>query len=180
VSPDAPVTLIAHDWGAYWGYMLHLRHPELITRLVGMDIAPEMKPTPREVFFLIVYQWWLVGALVAGGPIGDWMTRRMARLARTPRQGSVLDAGMNYPYLYAWRDVVTGRTGKIFKGYSPSIPILFIYGEKKLGHFHTDRWLDVVRRLPGGKVVALETDHWVTKDPKLKTIVREWLESRPG
>src|SRR5262245_27090475 len=28
VSPGVPVTLVIHDWGAYWGYLVHHRHPE--------------------------------------------------------------------------------------------------------------------------------------------------------
>ena len=47
VSPDAPVTLIIHDWGAMWGHLLHQRHPELVQRVAGLDIAPHVRPGVR-------------------------------------------------------------------------------------------------------------------------------------
>lgn len=177
VSPKHPVTLVAHDWGAYWGWWIHHRHPELVSRIVGLDIAPDMQPTPKEVAFIIAYQWWLMAAFVLGNPVGDWMTRRFAQMIHTPRQGDALNAGLNYPYLYTWRDIVTGRAAKIFKGYRPQIPVMFVYGENKPGRFHSDRWLDHVRSRPGNKVVALDgTGHWVTKDSRLKGLVRDWLD----
>jgi pimeloyl-ACP methyl ester carboxylesterase len=180
ISPEKPVTLIAHDWGAYWGYWLHHRHPELVARIVGLDIAPHMKPNPREILFIIAYQWWLLTAFVSGGRIGDWMTRRLARIARTPKQGAEVTAAMNYPYLYAWRDVVAGRTQEIFRGYSPKVPMLFIYGANKPARFHSDQWLDFVRSQPGNEVVELESDHWVTRDPRLSGLLRDWLDATPA
>lgn len=88
VSPDAPVTLILHDWGAYWGYRLHHRYPELVERVVGLDLGAFMLPTPREMLMIAGYQWWLLAAFVVGGPVGDRMTRWMAQKAGTsPRAG---------------------------------------------------------------------------------------------
>jgi hypothetical protein len=43
------------------------RHPELVARIVGLDVAPDMKPTPRELVLLLAYQWWLLAAFVPGG-----------------------------------------------------------------------------------------------------------------
>jgi pimeloyl-ACP methyl ester carboxylesterase len=182
VSPGRPVTLVAHDWGAYWGYGLHHHHPDLVKRIVGLDIAPHLRPGPRDMLFLATYQWWLIAAFVAGGPVGDWMTRGFARLAKTPRQGAALHSSMNYPYLYTWRDIVTGRVRQTFRDYWPTIPLLYVYGERKPGQFHSQRWLDHVRSRPGNAVVALpESNHWVTNDPKLKLIVRDWLDdTRPA
>lgn len=176
VSPGRPVTLVAHDWGAYWGWLLHHRHPELVRRIVGLDIAPDMKPTPREVLMIIAYQWWLASAFVVGGGVGNWMTRRFAKMARSPRQGAALDAGINYPYLYTWRDMFTGRATKAFKGYRPDVPILFVYGEDKPGRFHSDRWLDLVRSRPDSRVVGLDgTGHWVMRDARFNGLIRDWL-----
>jgi len=177
VSPGRPVTLVAHDWGAYWGYALHHRHPELVKRIVGLDVAPHFQPSPLEGLFIATYQSWLMAAFVAGGPVGDWMTRGFARVAGTPKQGAALHASMNYPYLYTLRDIVTGRIRRTFQGYWPDIPLLFVYGENKPGRFHSQRWLDHVRRRAGNEVVALkESGHWVTNDPQLSPLVRDWLE----
>jgi pimeloyl-ACP methyl ester carboxylesterase len=177
VSPDHPVTLVVHDWGAYWGYWLHNRHPELVARIVGLDIGPDLQPTPREVAMIIAYQWWLVAAFVLGRPVGDWMTRRFAKMVRTPRQGGALSSRVNYPYLYTWRDIVIGRASKVLRGYRPEVPVMFVYGENKPGRFHSDRWLEYLKQRPGNRVVALDgTGHWVTKDSRLNGLVREWLD----
>ena len=40
-----PVTLILHDWGCYWGYAVHNRRPDLVSRLVGLDVAPHFRPS---------------------------------------------------------------------------------------------------------------------------------------
>jgi cis-3-alkyl-4-acyloxetan-2-one decarboxylase len=174
-SPDAPVTLIAHDWGAYWGYMVHHRYPDRIARLVGLDVAPHYQPTFVAGLGLVLYQSWLWAAFLIGGPIGNGMTRWLAKLAHAPQQGPALDASMNYPYRNAWYDVFSGRGKRATAGYWPRIPILFMYGERKPFHFHSQNWLDYVERLPAGKVVALPCGHWVTRAPALNEILRGWL-----
>jgi hypothetical protein len=60
-------------------------------------VAPDMRPTPRELVLLLAYQWWLLAAFVSGGRLGDWMTRRFARFVKAPKPGGALNAGMNYP-----------------------------------------------------------------------------------
>ena len=176
VSGGAPVTIIGHDWGAYWTYALHRRHPGLVSRVVGLDVAPDMKPTMREMLFIMAYQWWLLAAFVLGGRVGAWMTRRMAAAAGSPRQGDALDSSINYPYLYYWRDVVTGRARRRFAGYSPKVPLLYVYVENKPAQFHSEDWLALVRSRTGNEVVALEgTDHWVMRDGRFNALVRDWL-----
>ncbi len=47
-AKNGPVTLVLHDWGAYWGHPVHHRVPELVSRVVGIDVAPHFKPDPRR------------------------------------------------------------------------------------------------------------------------------------
>ncbi|HSC88267.1 MAG TPA: hypothetical protein VLC09_13385, partial [Polyangiaceae bacterium] len=82
---------------------------------------------------------------------------------------------MNYPYFHAWRDILTGRAAKLFRGYRPNAPTLFVYGQRKPGHFHTAQWLEQVRATPGGEVVELPIGHWVTLDPTFVDLVDRWL-----
>ena len=177
VCGGRPVTLIGHDWGAYWTYALHHRHPELVARIVGLDVAPDLQPTIREALFILAYQIWLLSAFVLGGRVGAWMTRRMAAIAGSPRQGEALDSSVNYPYLYYWRDLVTGRASRRLAGYSPEVPVLYVYCEGKPARFHSDAWLELIRSRAGNRVVAFEgSDHWVTRDPRLNGLVRDWLD----
>lgn len=169
------VTLVVHDWGAIWGYALHHRHPDLVRRVVGLDVAPELKPTPKEALLILAYQWWLLGAFVVGGSVGDAMTRRFARIGGAPRHAEAA-ARMNYPYLATWRDLLSGRGDALLRGYRPQVPVLFVYGRDKPGRFHTDRWLELVRSLPGGEVVALDGGHWVMEHPSFVPLLTAWLE----
>lgn len=175
-SPDAPVTLIAHDWGAYWGYRMHHQHPRRIARLVGLDVAPHYRPTPGAMAGILLYQSWLYLAFELGGPVGDAMTRRLGKWARVP-QAADLDAWMNYPYRNAWQDIFSGRLKRGTEGYWPTIPLLFVYGARKPFQFHSQNWLDHVERQPGGKVVALPSGHWVTRAPEFTAILLDWLEA---
>jgi pimeloyl-ACP methyl ester carboxylesterase len=172
-----PVTLVMHDWGCYWGHAVHHRRPDLVGRIVGVDVSPHYRAsTARAILGIIAYQWWLLAAFVAGGAIGDWMTRRFARLARAPVDPARVTAWMNYPYRNIWADLLAGRDRELVSGYWPKCPVLFVYGEKKPFPFHSEVWLDHVRRV-GGQVVGLPCGHWVPVEPAFVDILRQWLRA---
>jgi hypothetical protein len=60
------------------------------------------------------------------------------------------------------------------------VPLLYVYGEEKVFHFHSQNWLDYVASQPFGKVVGLACDHWVTRAPEFNDVLRRWLaDSEP-
>jgi len=170
------VTLVLHDWGAYWGHPVHHRVPELVSRVVSVDVAAHFKPTVGGALGIMAYQSWLFGAFLVGGPVGDWMTRSFATLGHVPdaRKRS-LTAWMNYPYRNSWADLFSGRAERLTKGYWPTCPLLFIYGEEKPFHFHSKQWVAHVKKT-GGEVVGLPSDHWVMNDPSFVSVLVRWLE----
>ncbi|MGH7437727.1 MAG: alpha/beta fold hydrolase [Polyangiaceae bacterium] len=171
-----PVTLVLHDWGCYWGYALHHRRPDLVSRLVGLDISAHYRPPDARAFVgFVAYQWWLLAAFGIGGPAGDWMTRGLAKIGKVPVDPAKLDAWMNYPYRNVWADLVTGRAKRLTRGYWPTCPILFVYGENKPFPFHSERWLAHVRKV-GGDVVGLPCGHWVPHEPAFVDLLRRWLD----
>jgi cis-3-alkyl-4-acyloxetan-2-one decarboxylase len=174
-----PVTLIMHDWGSYWGHAAHHRAPALVNRIVGIDVAPHFKPTGAGAMGIVAYQSWLFGAFVVGGRVGTWMTRAFAKIAEAPGPRKRLIPSMNYPYRNIWIDLVTGRAQKLSRGYWPTCPILFVYGEQKPFHFHSDSWLAHVKT-SGGKVVGLPCGHWVPKVPAFTELLAEWLAETDG
>jgi pimeloyl-ACP methyl ester carboxylesterase len=172
-----PVTLVLHDWGCYWGHAVHHRYPELVARVAGLDIAPHYKPSSvGAAAGVLAYQWWLFFAFAVGEPVGGWMTRGFAQVAHVPEDAGRLNAWMNYPYRNVWADILSGRIRKLTRGYWPTCPLLFVYGEKKPFNFHSDAWLDHVRKV-GGQVVGLPCGHWVQRDPAFVDVLRRWLES---
>jgi len=177
VSKQRPVTLIAHDWGAYWAYLVHHRHPALVSRLVGLDVGPTQQPKPHEIAVIAAYQWWLTTAFVSGGSLGDWMTRSVAALAGAPRPAAAINASLNYPYLYTWRDVISGRRRKLLRGYRPTVPVLYVYGARKPASFHTESWLRYLNARPDSRVIRLDSGHWVMKHPEFTSRLSEWLST---
>jgi pimeloyl-ACP methyl ester carboxylesterase len=177
VSPDAPVTLILHDWGCYWGSILHRRNPDLVARVASLDVAPHVEPSPGAMLGIIAYQWWLIGAFVLGGPIGDWMTRSLAAAMGAPMPSAQINSWMNYPYRNAWRDILSGRAREQTEDYWPAVPLLFVYGKKKPFPFHSKKWVQHVEST-GGTVVGLDCGHWVPRDPAFGEILESWLDGR--
>jgi pimeloyl-ACP methyl ester carboxylesterase len=174
-----PVILVLHDWGCYWGHAVHHRHPELVTAVAGVDVAPHYKPTPFATAFILAYQWWLLGAFVVGGGLGDWMTRTFAKLFNASTNPARLTAWMNYPYRNIWADIFRGRDRQLQQGYWPTCPLLFVYGEKKPAHFHSAAWVDHVRKV-GGEVVGLPCDHWVPRSASFAGLLHRWIKQLPS
>jgi pimeloyl-ACP methyl ester carboxylesterase len=175
-----PVTLVMHDWGCYWGHAVHHRSPDLVARIVGLDVSPHFRAsTPRAVLGIIGYQWWLLAAFAVAGPLGDWMTRRFAKIAHVPADEGRLTAWMNYPYRNIWADILAGRDRKLFENYWPECPILFVYGKNKPFPFHNEDWIAHVRRV-GGEVVGLPCGHWVHREPSFVDLLRRWLNDHPA
>jgi len=175
-AAHGPLTLVMHDWGCYWGHAAHHRVPELVSRIVSVDVAPHLKPTAGAAAYIVGYQGWLLGAFVLGGRTGDWMTRGFARLAGAPRESGRLSAWMNYPYRNIWADLASGRSRALTRGYWPRCPMLFVYGAEKPFAFHGDAWLDHVREV-GGEVLALPCGHWVPAEPAFVDALARWLST---
>jgi pimeloyl-ACP methyl ester carboxylesterase len=179
VSPEAPVVLILHDWGCFWGYRLHHRHPELVAAVAGLDIAPHLEPSFAATLGIIAYQWWLIAAFLLDGAIGDWMTRAFARAAQAPMPPAQINSWMNYPYRNVWREIVADRGRNPLESYWPRVPLLFAYGKDKPFPFHSEKWLQYVEG-SGGIAVGLDCGHWVPKDPGLAAVLARWLADLPA
>ena len=180
LSPGRKVTLMLHDWGCAFGYEFYTRHPELVSRIVGVDIGDSRglarSWSAREKFMVMAYQMWLALAWKIGGPLGDWMTLKMARWIGWPADGRYVSSCMTYPYYLAWfgGDQAYRKHMHRFK---PACPVLFLYGKRKLFMFHTQAWIDELRTREGNQVVEFDTGHWVMlQDPKrFNQVVGDWL-----
>jgi pimeloyl-ACP methyl ester carboxylesterase len=79
VAPGQKVIWMSHDWGCVFGYEFYMRNPQMVSRIVGVDVgdrtSAQQSRTLREWMMVFAYQSWLALAWVIGGRIGDWMTR---------------------------------------------------------------------------------------------------------
>ena len=180
-SPNRPAILMLHDWGCAFGYQLAMRHPELVSRIVGVDIGDAGTKahldslTARAKAMVLAYQLWLAAAWRIGGGIGDWMTRWMANLLRAPGDRRFIDSRMDYPYYIRWAKAHGSYRGMV--RFEPKVPMLFAYGTKKPFMFHTAAWAEALASRPGNEVHPFPTGHWVMSQAcdEFNRVVGAWL-----
>ena len=181
--PGRKVTLMLHDWGCMFGYEFATRHPELVARIIGVDVGDAGSRAQVRALgtlwkaVVVFYQSWLAIAWRIGGRIGDSMTRAMARALRCPGDMRLISSGMNYPYHIQF----SGEHGsyRSLRSVAPACPMLFIYGTKKSFLFHSAGWADALAARAGCRVVALPTAHWVMREQprQFNDAVLAWLGS---
>ena len=174
VEKFSPATLLLHDWGCLFGYQFAMRHPELVERVIGVDIGDAgSRQHLAEIgasgkLKIVAYQVWLALAWVLGS---DAMARTMARLIRVPA-GREVRAQMGYPYAMRWFGVAGGfKDLRVFK---PHCPMLFLYGRRKPVMFHSDTWAQRVESC------AFHTGHWVMVQARdeFNQAILDWLARR--
>ena len=163
--PGRKVTLLLHDWGCFLGYQFVMRHPELVERVVGVDIGDTGSRSHRAELGwsgklkVMAYQVWLALAWRIGGGIGNAMARWMARVGRCPTDPRMIGSQMGYLYALRWLGVAGGLRG--IRVFDPHTPMLFIYGERKRFMFHSRAWTEQLGVRRANRVVAFPTGHWV-------------------
>lgn len=181
VSPGRKVTLMLHDWGCVFGYQFYMHHPELVSRIVGVDIGDvESRDYVKSLslgakLMVVWYQVWLAVAWKVGGRMGDWMTHFMVRLMKVPADPRYISSAMNFPYYITW----TGAHGSYRdrKRFEPACPMLFIYGSKKPFMFHSRPWAEALDARPSSRVLGFKADHWpmVRQPEAFNEGVAAWL-----
>lgn len=183
VSPNAPVILLVHDWGAVFGYRFLRHHPQLVSRVIGVDIGDAGSKDHLKSLsaggklFLVSYQWWLALAWRLGPGLGDRMSRAFVRRIDGPTRPEAVLSKMNYPYWIQWTGAAGGYRGAVSP--DPACPMLFIYGEKKPAMFHSQAWADGLAARQGSEVTALPAGHWVMTDAPeaFNRTVLAWLSA---
>jgi len=178
-----PVTLLLHDWGCVFGYQFAMRHPQLVRRVIGVDIGDagsrrHVRSLGLQAKAMIFgYQGWLALAWLTGGRLGDRMARAMAALLRCPGDRALVGSRMGYPYYLQWRCRL--RRAATFV---PPCPMLFVYGRRKPFMFHSTEWAEEIAARPGSRVLAFDTGHWVmvsAREP-FNRAVADWLAGVAG
>lgn len=180
-SPGQKVILMLHDWGCAFGYQFYMQYPSMVSRIIGVDIGDVRSSdyvrslSVKSKAMIFGYQGWLALAWRIGGRIGNNMTRFMARMLRCRSDQRYIASCMNYPYYIAW----TGAYGsyKAAARFTPSCPMLYIYGRRKPFMFHSPEWIEQLDRQQGNRVLGFDTSHWVMTDKprEFNQAVEDWL-----
>jgi pimeloyl-ACP methyl ester carboxylesterase len=186
LSPKKPVVLMLHDWGCVFGYEFYMRHPQLVSRIVGVDIGDAGSEAHKKSLSLVAramvvwYQVTLAAAWRIGGKAGDAITRFMLRALKAPSPPEYVSSAMNYPYYILW----AGAHGSYrqLRPFVPECPMLFIYGTHKPFLFHSPEWAAALAAKPGSQVLALKSNHWVMlgQSGEFNQAVLAWLPHTRG
>ncbi|MFK7964273.1 MAG: alpha/beta fold hydrolase [Burkholderiaceae bacterium] len=181
VSPGKPVILLAHDWGAIFSYHFVQAHPDLVSKVIGVDIGDIASPdyvaslSAKQKMGIAGYQLWLAAAWLMGPGIGDDMARFMARKLRAPAGHDDIGHWQCYPYFIRW----SGAHGsfKALRPFMPDVPMLYIYGRRKPFMFHSEQWLRQLNEMPDCKTLGLEAGHWMmdTVPDAFNEVMLQWL-----
>jgi len=184
-APGRKIILMVHDWGCVFGYQFAMRHPAMVSRIIGVDIGDSSSKQFRKSLgassklAIFIYQAWLAIAWRIGGGLGDRMCKSMARALKCTSDPRFIGSCMAYPYYIQW----TGTYGSYRNtlDVSPACPMLFIYGRKKPFLFHSPAWAQALAARPGSRVQGLDARHWVMRDKasEFNALVSEWLTSTP-
>ena len=178
VSPGRRIILLCHDWGCMFAYQFYARHPDMVAKVVGVDIG-DPRSLRREIgtrgmVMLITYQWILALAWKVGGQIGDAITRWMRGRMRCPSDPAPVSWQMTWPYYMTW---FGGYRGQV-RAFQPACPMLFVYAKKKPFMFHAPSWIAELKSKPGNEVHEFDTGHWImlSQAERFNQLVRGWLD----
>jgi len=101
------VLLVAHDWGAYVGYLMVLRAPERFDGYLALNMAHPWV-TPRVVLPQLWRFWYQVVIGTAGVPI----QRHTKFIDQAYKTGSAVDPDTARVYSDRFRDPLVARTGR--------------------------------------------------------------------
>lgn len=177
---DDPVTVVAHDWGALYSIILNDSHPDVVKRMVLIDVGKFQSLQVTELLAIGAYQALLAFLYLLGDPVGSIGVREFVKhIQYDVRPIKEVTADMCFPYYTVFRNpgVLKHLVTENLTVDEKTVPHLFVYGRKKAVRFHDERWVEFVRQTPCGEVVQLACDHWVSvhNAGQFNRIMEEWL-----
>ncbi|TKB00726.1 alpha/beta hydrolase [Alteromonas portus] len=181
VSPNKPIILMIHDWGSLFGYHFYNQYPDLIAKIISVDIGDWKSWQDNSSLYTkslaFMYQITLALSWKINGLLGTSITHLLAHMFGSPTHKRHISANMNYPYWYFW---FGGRQNykRQFRDFNPSCPFLFIYGENKPMSGHDSQWLSIQTAKSGNESHSIKADHWLMNkaSSQFNEIVWTWLK----
>ena len=164
-------TLVGHDWGAIFLYMLLHKYPTAAQKLVALEVGA----APRSVLilsFVLFYHFLLNVIYGIGGGLGDRMMRWFCFFLPRSKEYSVMQARSKHAWLYrqAWKEgTMYGRWCWYFRNVvalwkpQPNVPFLFLFGTNTHPwlRFHCAAWREETTSIcSSSQAVGLPGRHW--------------------
>lgn len=176
------VNLVVHDWGSYFGMLYENLHPDRVSKIVSLDVGLLKKPSPRDLFVLVLYQLWFAYSFLLSEAVSHslgslvfysffLLVPGFLRITTDKPARRNIDVSFCYLHFKFWmsvgRKLVTpAKSWKPALPLSPRVPacpMLFMYGTKKNVMLHDTVFLDEVNKA-GGRVIAVSGGHWLALD----------------
>ncbi|KAL4465362.1 hypothetical protein ABPG72_016763 [Tetrahymena utriculariae] len=163
------ITIVAHDWGAILAYMLDKNYPGYFKQMITLDVAAWLDRSPKVMKVIITYQFKLALAFIIGFIlpfIGNFITDHVVRgyFKYQPVHYKRINYRWNYFYVYFIFNTIVAKfkpqAGYLYQ-YKPNIPVVFMYGEKKVFYFHSQKWVEYLQNNKGCECFGVQTDHWI-------------------
>ena len=171
VSHSLGATLIGHDWGAIFIYLLLNRYPEDAARVVTLEVGVGPR-TPWLTLFVLAYHALFNAIFALRAHVGGRLMGTLMKLVPRPKYPGSPPLKARHAWLYrqAWRE---GARGGLWPFYFRNAiaqwqphsrqPFLFLYGDRTLTglRFHSGRWLAEITSIhPLSRTQALGGGHW--------------------
>ncbi len=197
-KPNAAI--VAHDWGAGIAWALAQRHPELVTKLVAMQVPPPAAWRANFSLRQLRRSWYMFFFQLPRVPERWASANDFARIdkmfretsarkgAFTPediavykealRQPGALTAGLNYYRANVFKSLFRGGVETPARG-RIKVPTLFIFGEQDMAIIpETVRGLERFIDAPLRELRIPDSGHWVQNEAidEVNNALLEFLE----
>ena len=192
--------IVAHDWGAGVGWALAQRHPELLSKLVAMQVPPPAAWRANFTFRQLRHSWYMFFFQLPRLPERWASANNFARIEKMFRETTVkagafnaediavykqalgqpgaLTAGINYYRANVFRSLFRGGVATPDRG-RIKVPTLFIYGEHDMAIVpETVQGLDRFIDAPYRELRIPDSGHWVQNEAiaEVNSALLEFLE----
>ena len=159
---------VSHDWGSVFSYLVDNFNKNYIDDLISIDVGPGVEEEIYTFYKTASYQTYLAGNFLIGGLLGDYLTNSFIKSINPygilQDELNILNSSINYPYFYLWKNIFYYKN--LFKNYTPSCSIAYVYGKNKSFMFHTEKFLNLLRNETNSEVHEVNDGHWVMRNNK--------------
>jgi len=157
------VTVVGHDWGAYVTYCFDKQFPGYAKQLITLDVPYK----PKQSIFFVLYTYVLCVAFILGCCCGNFLTRLVLKVFKyNPPYAKKINYRWNFFYFQLWKSLVQSKFNpkKMFLyGYTPSVPLVYMYGKNKPLQFQGRTFLKEVEERENCEVHCTDTNHWISR-----------------
>jgi len=180
---ESKVIVVGHDWGAVYAEYLQARHPEIVSKMIILDVGGFKINSPVSLLHIpwyglqgLAYQYSLIVAFLTGGITGKFIASMYSWIAKqevliraqhryrsfyAKKHATILPES-GYPYYYHHKDFLMQLFG--FKRAPTSnvrCPTLFIHGGNKLIPFHDVTWGNSLNEYEDSGITSVPCGHWL-------------------